>query len=113
MITVAVLGVVEARRDGVRLEVPAGKPTELLARLALDVGVLVPADVLVEDLWAAPTGRNTLQSKVSGLRRALADRSLVRETAGGYVLAVPPETVDAHRVVGLAEASAAARSARD
>ena len=36
MLTVAVLGAVEARRDGVRLDVPAGKTTELLARLALD-----------------------------------------------------------------------------
>ena len=38
VLTVAVLGPVEVRRDGVRLAVPAGKTTEVLVRLALDAG---------------------------------------------------------------------------
>ena len=78
MLTVAVLGAVEVRRDGAVLPVPTGKTTELLVRLALDPGAPVRADVLVEDLWGEPVGRNTLQSKVSQLRRALSDRGLVR-----------------------------------
>ena len=43
-------------------------------RLALEAGVLVRADRLVDDLWgddAVNTRRNTLQSKVARLRRAL------------------------------------------
>ena len=113
MLTVAVLGAVEARRDGVRLDVPAGKTTELLARLALDVGGRVRVDAILEDLWADPAGRNTLQSKVSQLRRALGDKDLVVGSSDSYALALPGEAVDAFRVVQLAAESAAARAAGD
>jgi predicted ATPase/DNA-binding SARP family transcriptional activator len=113
VLTVAVLGVVEVYSDGVRLDVPAGKTTELLLRLALDAGVVVRTDVLLDDLWVAPTGRNTLQSKVSQLRRALGDRDLVRGSANGYVLAVAPAAVDATSAVRLSAASAAARGLGD
>ena len=75
--TVGVLGEVEVHRDGMRLDLPAGKTTELLARLPLDAGSRVRTDALIEDLWAGPVGRNTLQSKVSQLRRALGDRDVV------------------------------------
>src|SRR6187551_3282129 len=88
VLTVGVLGEVEVHRDGVRLDLPAGKTTELLARLALDAGTRVRADVLIEDLWAGPAGKNTLQSKVSQLRRALGDKDLVVGTGDGYILAV-------------------------
>ena len=113
MLRVAVLGAVEAHRDGVRLDLPAGKTTELLARLALDPGTRVRVDALLDDLWADPAGRNTLQSKVSQLRRALGDKDLVRGSADGYALVVPDEAVDAERAVQLADASAAARAAGD
>lgn len=77
MLTVAVLGRVEARSDGVPVLIPSGLTTELLVRLALDAGCPVRAARLVEDLWsdAAGTRRNTLQAKVSQLRRALSDRA--------------------------------------
>ena len=74
MLTVSVLGTVEVRRDDVRLDLPAGKTSELLVRLAMAAGSPVRADVLIEDLWSTPTGRNTLQSKVFQLRRALRDK---------------------------------------
>ena len=109
----AVLGAVEAHRDGVRLDLPAGKTTELLARLALDAGTRVRVDALLDDLWADPAGRNTLQSKVSQLRRALGDKDLVRGSADGYTLVVPGEAVDAVRAVQLAAMSAMARAAGD
>lgn len=113
MLTVAVLGPLEVCRDGVRLGVPAGKSTELLCRLALEAGGQVRTEALLEDLWAAPTARNTLQSKVSQLRRALADAGLLKATASGYALTVAADAVDATRVVQLAAASAAARTAGD
>ena len=113
MLTVAVLGAVEAHRDGVRLGLPGGKTTQLLARLALDAGAPVRADAILEDLWAEPTEPNTLHSKVSQLRRALGDTALVVRTGDSYALAVPREAVDAWRVVDLAGASAAARAADD
>ncbi|MGZ5403886.1 MAG: ATP-binding protein [Nocardioides sp.] len=96
-----------------RLGLPAGKTTELLARLALAAGSHVRADVLIEDLWSTPTGRNTLQSKVSQLRRGLRDRDLVLGDQDGYTLAVDPAAVDAVRVVALAAQATDARTAGD
>ena len=64
------------------MPVPGGKASELLVRLALEAGVLVRADRLVDDLWAAggvDTRRNTLQSKVAMLRRALGDPPVIVE----------------------------------
>ena len=50
-------------------------------RLALDAGRPVSADRLLDDLWAgAPTQRNTLQSKVARLRRALQDPAVIDGT---------------------------------
>ena len=71
----------------------------------------VRADVLIEDLWAGPAGRNTLQSKVSQLRRALGGRELVEGTQDGYRLAVETAAVDATRATDLAARAAEARGA--
>ncbi len=92
------LGALEVRRDGKLLTMPGGKASELLVRLALEAGVVVAADRLVEDLWAADavnTRRNTLQSKVTKLRRALGDPPVVRSSDGGYWIAVQAADVDA------------------
>lgn len=116
MLTVGVLGPLEVRRDGRPLPVPSGKTTELLIRLALDAGQVVTAERLIEDLWgddAAATARNTLQSKVSQLRRALDDPAIVGGGRGGYTLELDAGRVDALEVVGLAAAAAAARRAGD
>jgi DNA-binding SARP family transcriptional activator len=116
MLTVGVLGPLEVRRDGRPLPVPSGRTTEVLVRLALDAGQLVSAERLIDDLWgddAAATGRNTLQSKVSQLRRALGDPALVASGHGGYTLELDPARVDALRVAGLAADASAARRAGD
>ena len=92
------LGPLEVRRDGELVPVPGGKTSELLVRLALDAGVLVRTERLLDDLWgvdAITTSRNTLQSKVAKLRRALRDPSVIDGSEGGYVLAVAPSEVDA------------------
>ncbi len=104
------LGPVEVRRDGALLRVPGGRTSELLVRLALDAGVSVRADRLVEDLWAADavhTRRNTLQSKVAKLRRAFGDPALIVSGDEGYRLAVEPSAVDA--LVVLRDTAAASR----
>ena len=70
---------VELHRDGERIAVRPGKTTEVLIRLALEAGVMVRTERLIEDLWAdeaVATARNTLQTKVSRLRRALGDAAL-------------------------------------
>jgi DNA-binding SARP family transcriptional activator len=100
---ISVLGPLKVRRNGVDLKVPSGKTSELLVRLALDAGTVVRTDRLLEDLWgdaAVTTRRNTLQSKVTMLRRALGDPSLLAGADGGYVLAVDPSGVDALVVRG-------------
>ena len=116
MLTVGVLGPLEVRRDGRPLSVPSGRTTEVLVRLALDAGQLVSAERLIDDLWgaaAAGTGRNTLQSKVSQLRRALGDPAVVSSGHGGYTLALDAGRVDALRVVSLAADASAARRSGD
>jgi len=51
MLSVSVLGPIELRNASDRIAVPAGRATELLIRLALDAGVAVRTERLIEDLW--------------------------------------------------------------
>src|SRR5690606_5707304 len=111
MLTVAVLGAVEARRNGDLLSVPTGKTTELLVRLALAGGSPVRVDSLLDDLWLEGAGRNTLQSKVSQLRRALGDKGLVVAGDDTYRLDIRPMDVDAIRILDIARRVSAARRA--
>ncbi len=116
MLSVALLGPIEVRRDGDVLTVPAGKPTELLMRLALAAGTMVPKEVLLEDLWgdgAVTTSANTVQSKVSRLRKALGDPGLIQGGAIGYTLAVEASSIDALQVARRADAITALRQHGD
>ena len=116
MLNVSVLGPVEVRRDGLLLAVPGGKTSELLVRLALEAGLAVRTDRLLEDLWAAEainTRRNTLQSKVTRLRRALGDPRAVIGDDRGYRLAVEPPAVDALAVLEDTARAAALLDAGD
>lgn len=114
MLTLAVLGPLEVRRDGVVLTLPSGKTTEVLVRLALDAGQMVRTDRLIEDLWGdTGTGRNTLQSKVSQIRRALVEPDLVKSRDGGYVLDLDADSIDAAQALALAASASAARRTGD
>jgi predicted ATPase/DNA-binding SARP family transcriptional activator len=91
--------------DGTPVQVPEAKVRALLAALLVRAGDPVPADRLVDDLWGgAPPGNpaNTLQTKVSQLRRAVG-RDAVRRDPAGYRLAVGPAAVDAAEFAGLVE----------
>ena len=92
---------------------PTGKTTELLVRLALHAGSSVRVDALLHDLWPDRASRNTLQSKVSQLRRALGGRDLVVSEDDTYRLLVAPDDVDASRAACLAGQASAARQAGD
>src|SRR3954451_8696670 len=86
------------------------KPAAVLAMLLLRAGEVVPADRLIEDLWdGAPpaTASKTLQVHMSRLRRALGERR-IDTTAGGYVLDVEPEQIDARRFETMVAAGNAA-----
>src|SRR4051794_13775040 len=116
MLTLVVLGPVEVRRDGAARRVPGGKTAELLVRLALEAGSPVRAERLLEDLWpsqAHAAAPNTLQSKVSRLRRALGDPTALHGDGAGYTLMLDPQNVDAVQVLLLAERAAALRAASD
>ena len=116
MLQISLIGPLEVRRDGRLVAVPGGKATQLLVRLALDAGVLVRADRLLDDLWAAGTAstrRNTLQAKIALLRRALGDPPVIISGDAGYLLAVEPAAVDALAVPGQAAAASALLEAGD
>ncbi|MCE7008907.1 winged helix-turn-helix domain-containing protein [Kibdelosporangium philippinense] len=82
--------------DGREVRVPEAKVRTLLADLLVQEGRPVAADRLADDLWGARQPGNpvnTLQTKVSQLRRALEDaepggRLLVSHRSGSYVMQV-------------------------
>ena len=102
MTQISVLGPVSVHRGAEAVRVPGGRSAELLVRLALDAGTVVRTDALIDDLWPDEVGgarRNTLQSKVARLRRALGSDPAIETTADGYRLAVAPAQVDASALV--------------
>jgi predicted ATPase/DNA-binding SARP family transcriptional activator len=108
VLAISVLGPVELRGDGRLLVVPAGKTTEVLVRLALDSMVTVSVDRLIEDVWGvgpSAVGRNTVQTKISNLRRALGGAAVVSSGRSGYRLEVDPSAVDAIEVLRIADAA--------
>ncbi|MFC0114659.1 BTAD domain-containing putative transcriptional regulator [Kibdelosporangium aridum] len=82
--------------DGREVRVPEAKVRTLLADLLVQEGRPIPADRLADDLWGERQPGNpvnTLQTKVSQLRRALEDaepggRLLVSHRSGSYVMQV-------------------------
>ncbi|MFF3827196.1 BTAD domain-containing putative transcriptional regulator [Streptomyces griseus] len=75
--------------EGRPVRVPEAKVRALLANLLVHGGGPVPADRLIDDLWpSCPPGdsANTLQTKVSQLRRVLGRERVVREPAGYRLL---------------------------
>ncbi|MFE9664249.1 BTAD domain-containing putative transcriptional regulator [Streptomyces sp. NPDC005955] len=91
--------------EGLPVRVPEAKVRALLANLLVHGGAPVPADRLIEDLWAGnpPGGSvNSLHTKVSQLRRVLGRDQVVREPAG-YRLLLTDDVVDAQRFQELAE----------
>jgi predicted ATPase/DNA-binding SARP family transcriptional activator len=102
-----VLGDVEVRLDGQRLEIGHVRQRCVLVALLIDVNQPIPADQLIDRVWAeAPPhkGRNALAAYISRLRALLAgtdDVQIVREP-GGYKLATDALSVDLHRFRQLA-----------
>ncbi|MCK2237021.1 MULTISPECIES: BTAD domain-containing putative transcriptional regulator [unclassified Crossiella] len=88
-------------REGSPVRVPEAKVRALLAALLAQDGGPVSADRLIADLWGEqPPGNalNTLQTKVSQLRRVLGREAVTHEPAG-YRL--QPAEVDADRFAEL------------
>src|SRR4029450_4771071 len=102
MMEFGVLGPLEVRAGSGLVRVPGVKERALLADLVVNAGRVVAADRRVEDLWGEDppgTPANTLQGRVSALRRSLGSEGsgLVVTRPPGYLLEVAPEQVDAGR----------------
>lgn len=95
------LGDVEACLDGRPFDTGHARQRAVLAALLVDVGRPVPAEQLIDRIWADRPpyrARNALSAYVSRLRGLLIGVDGVRITRGpgGYVLAADPLTVDLH-----------------
>ncbi len=103
---VGILGPLEVCDEhGAAVQVTGARLRALLVRLALDAGRPVGPGVLVDAVWRAqpPADEaNALQTLVSRLRRALGDAALIGQSAAGYRLAIPADSVDATRFERLA-----------
>ncbi|GAA0243226.1 BTAD domain-containing putative transcriptional regulator [Saccharothrix mutabilis subsp. mutabilis] len=100
------LGPLDVRIGDRPVPVRAGKHRALLAALSLRAGRVVGVAELVGFLWGddpPARTRGTLQTYVMRLRQLLGDASLIRTTADGYRLVVPPERVDVHRFTTAAD----------
>jgi predicted ATPase/DNA-binding SARP family transcriptional activator len=83
--------------DGAPIAVNGAKLRALLGRLAIDVGRVVPADELLDDLYGdelPQSAGNALQGLVSKLRRVLGRPQAIANRGGGYALELEPDSVD-------------------
>ncbi|MGW5604966.1 BTAD domain-containing putative transcriptional regulator [Streptomyces sp. NPDC003753] len=99
------LGTTQALRpDGTPLPLGGARLRALLTVLALRAGRVVPATLLVDEVWDGDPPADApgaLQALVGRLRRALGAEA-VESVDGGYRLAAAPDDVDLHRFERLA-----------
>lgn len=114
-----VLGGVEVRVDGRRLDPGPARQQRVLAALLLEANQTVAVDQLVDRVWGErppQRARATLYSYLSRLRHALrtaAEAARIARRSGGYELAVAPSAIDLHRFRALAARARAAANAGD
>ena len=98
-----VLGVIEARVEGRRVDLGGMRANVVLAILLLDSGRVVPLARLTEAVYGqAPpaTGRTQIQNTISALRRLLEQHGLpqaIETRPPGYLLRIPADSLDLHR----------------
>ena len=97
-----VLGDIEVRHGGRRVDVGHDRQQCVLAALLVDAGRPVPADRLMDRVWGERVPqrvRGALHSYLSRLRRVFAelDGPAITRRPAGYVLETDPMTVDLHR----------------
>ncbi|WP_192809625.1 AfsR/SARP family transcriptional regulator [Actinomadura rudentiformis] len=112
-VTVAMLGPLEVRRDGVSIHLANGRVRTLLAVLAMSAGDTVPMQRLALALWGEdlPVNvRRSVQTLVTRLRRALGSQ-VVRSLPEGYRLDIDPDRVDVLRFQRMLNEAARAQDA--
>jgi DNA-binding SARP family transcriptional activator len=102
-----ILGPTEVLLDGRPVPLPKGRGRALLGVLLLRAGEVVSTDRLIDDLWGESppaTVHTALQGLVSKLRRRLEPQrrrdephAVLLTRHPGYLLAVQPGQIDAHR----------------
>jgi DNA-binding SARP family transcriptional activator/Tfp pilus assembly protein PilF len=110
-----VLGPVEVRRPGQRIDIGHARQRAVLAVLILELGRVVPTEQLIDRIWGhepPATVRNVVYSYVARLKAAFADAAepaaQLGRRAGGYVLEAPPGQCDLYRFRAMVAAAAVA-----
>ncbi|WP_234834677.1 BTAD domain-containing putative transcriptional regulator [Mycolicibacterium stellerae] len=95
-----ILGDVEARADGQRLDIGPARQRCVLLALLVDVNRPVPTDQLIERVWSDELphrARNSLAGYLSRLRQVIAQHGVqIARQSGGYVLTADPSSIDLH-----------------
>jgi DNA-binding SARP family transcriptional activator/ABC-type glycerol-3-phosphate transport system substrate-binding protein len=102
---IRVLGPLAVLEGDRHLALGGRRQRSVLAGLVVHAGTPVSTLRLLDTVWGPappPTARKSLQTYVSRLRRSLGDGLLV-SVAGGYVLQVGPDQLDAARFEQLAD----------
>ncbi|MEG8279687.1 AfsR/SARP family transcriptional regulator [Streptomyces sp. AHA2] len=118
---IQVLGPLSADVNGISIVPTAGKPRQLLALLAFYPGRVMTVPTLMEEIWGTDmpqSAMTTMQTYILQLRRRLGTamgpdapgtaKEVLATRHGGYLLQVPPESVDVHRYEQLATAGQSA-----
>jgi DNA-binding SARP family transcriptional activator/tetratricopeptide (TPR) repeat protein len=110
-----VLGPVEVESAGERVEIGHARQRAVLAVLLLDLGRVVPMELLIDRIWGddpPATVRNVIYGYVARLKAALAGAgepgAELRRRAGGYLLEARPDQCDLHRFRGMVKQAAVA-----
>ncbi|HEX2053142.1 MAG TPA: BTAD domain-containing putative transcriptional regulator [Actinomycetota bacterium] len=112
MIQFRLLGPFELLRDGDPVDLGPHRQRAVLAALTIHANRVVSLDRLIDELWgeeAPAQAIGTLQAYVSNLRRVLEPDRSPREApkilitqSPGYVLRIPPDSLDVSRFQALA-----------
>ncbi|MER6441642.1 MULTISPECIES: AfsR/SARP family transcriptional regulator [unclassified Streptomyces] len=107
---IQVLGPLSAEVNGGSIVPSAGKPRQILSLLALYPGRVMPVPTLMEEIWATQPPQSaltTLQTYILQLRRRLGTamgpgapggaKEVLATRHGGYLLQIPPDSVDVHQ----------------
>ncbi|MFF0066927.1 BTAD domain-containing putative transcriptional regulator [Streptomyces sp. NPDC005279] len=118
---IQVLGPLSADVKGVSIVPTAGKPRQILALLAFYPGRVMPVPTLMEEIWGTnlpQSAMTTLQTYILQLRRRLGTamgpdapgtaKEVLVTRHGGYLLQIPPESVDVYHYEKLVAAGQSA-----
>lgn len=116
---VRVLGSLEVLHDSAPVRLTGLRAPALLSLLTVRLGHAVSVEEALSQVWGPDSeralgvrARNAVQARVSALRRALGS-TVVRSVEGGYLLDVPPDTVDSARFDKYVRRARALRAVAD